>query len=153
MAGKLIYRTAKPKDASGILAVLMAVANEIPLFVDTKDRKAAVRRIVRQCISSDESLVAVDDASKIVGFLLIEPDEMQRFQLENDALHLSYAGVNKTNRGCGVFRSLMEILIRRGMPLTATVKNANQSQMAKRLEALRFRIAETRPDEKRFVRE
>jgi hypothetical protein len=40
----------------------------------------------------------LDDRDTVVGFLLIEPDEMERFQRDNQALHLPYAGVTRNQR-------------------------------------------------------
>ena len=73
--------------------------------------------------------------------------------MENNALHLHYGGVKKEQRGRGIFPALVAKVIDKGAPMTATVKNANQSQMASRLEALGFRLLETRSDERRYRRE
>jgi ribosomal protein S18 acetylase RimI-like enzyme len=150
---EFIYRIATRSDAPGIFAVLKAVADEIPVFLDTKERLSALRMLSNHCLSANESVVALGSSDDIVGFILVAPDELERFQLENDALHLHYAGVKKEQRRRGIFRALVAKVVERGAPLTATVKNANQSQMASRLEALGFRLSETRSDERRYRRE
>jgi predicted N-acetyltransferase YhbS len=147
------YRIANPSDTPCIFAMLKAVADEIPVLIDTKERLSALSKLSNHCISMNESVVAVDSSGEIVGFILVAPDELERFQLENDALHLNYGGVKKEHRGHGIFPALVAKVIDRGAPLTATVKDANQSQMASRLEALGFRLSETRSDERRYRRE
>lgn len=132
-------RVAAPDDAAGIFRVLTEVAPEIPLLIDTRERQEAVSRIVDKCISTDESWVTTNGGGVVAGFILVEPDEMERFQRNNAALHLAYAGVAKTQRKHGIFRALLQCVMNSGVPLTATVKFANQSAMAERLSRIGFR--------------
>ncbi len=132
-------RVAARGDAAGIFTVLAEVAPEIPLLMDTSERRESVSRIIDKCISTGESWVTTDGGGVVAGFILVEPDEMERFQRNNAALHLAYAGVVKTQRKHGIFRALLQCVMNRGVPLTATVKFANQSAMAERLSRIGFR--------------
>ena len=69
---------------------------------------------------------------------MVEPDEMERFQRNNEALYLTYAGVAESRRGLGIFRVLLQCVMKRNVPLTATVKFTNQSGMAERLKRIGF---------------
>jgi ribosomal protein S18 acetylase RimI-like enzyme len=102
------------------------------------ERREAVSRIVGNCIATGESWVATDGGGAVAGFILVEPDEMERFQRDNDALHLRYAGVVNSYRRQGVFRALVQQVMKRNVPLTATVKAANRSQMAALLKRIGF---------------
>lgn len=135
---EMILRIATSDDTLGILAVLVEVAPEIPLLLDTNERQKAVSSVVTQCISYGVSRVAVDDNGRVIGFLLVEPDRLERFHNGNQALHLCYGGVAKTQRKAGVFRALIQQEMSRNVPLTATVKAANQSGMAARLMQMGF---------------
>jgi hypothetical protein len=86
--------------------VLAEAAPEIPLLIDTRERREAVSGIVDQCIATSESWVATDGGGVVAGFILVEPDEMERFQRNNHALHLRYAGVAKAHRRRCIFRAL-----------------------------------------------
>jgi hypothetical protein len=131
-------RSTTQDDATSIFVVLAEVAPEIPLPLDTNERREAVSNIVKECSNSGESWVATDDNGCVAGFLLVEPDKMERFHRDNQALHLRYAGVTKTQRERGVFRALIQQVMCRKVPLTATVKAANQSGMAARLMQIGF---------------
>ena len=126
-------RIAAADDTMEVLAVLAEVAVEIPLRLDTNQHKEAARGIVTEGISSGESLVALDNNGNVVGFLLIEPDKLERFHHDNQALHLRYGGVAKSQRRAGIFLALLQQAMDRRVLLTATVKAANQSGMAERL--------------------
>jgi ribosomal protein S18 acetylase RimI-like enzyme len=128
--GQVQCRVAAPGDAAGIYGVLAEAAPEIPLLIDTRERQDAIANIIDNCIATGESQVATVSGGGIVGFILVEPDAMERFQHDNHALHLSYAGVTKAYRQQGIFRSLVNQVMRRSVPLTATVKAANQCQIA-----------------------
>ena len=132
-------RVAARGDAAGIFAVLAEAAPEIPLLMDTSEQREGVSRIIDKCISTGESWVTTDGGGVVAGFILVEPDEMERFQRNNAALHLAYAGVAKTQRKHGIFRALLQCVMNRSVPLTATVKFANQSGMAERLKCIGFR--------------
>lgn len=131
-------RVAAPDDAAGVFRVLTEVAPEIPLLIDTKERQDAVSKIVEKCIAEGDSCVATNGGGVVVGFILVEPDKMERFQHDNQALHLRYAGVSNICRRQGIFRTLIQQVMKRSVPLTATVKTANQCQMAALLQRFGF---------------
>lgn len=134
---------AKTDDAQGVCLALAEVAPEVPLLMDTNERQQAVAAIVNACIGSGESWVAIDDGGQIVGFLLAEPNKIERFLGDNDAIHLAYIGVAKSHRGRGIFRALIRHAMDRCAPLTAVVKMGNQSGMAKRLLGMNFHCTAT----------
>jgi hypothetical protein len=131
-------RAATKADTQSICSVLAKVAREIPLQLDTEGRQKAVYNIVGDCIATGESWVSTDSSAAVTGFILVEPDRMERFQNNNQALHLRYAAVTSNQRRHGIFRRLLERTKDRNVPLTAIVKFANQSGIAKRLVRLGF---------------
>jgi ribosomal protein S18 acetylase RimI-like enzyme len=131
-------RVAAPDDAAGVFRVLTEVAPEIPLLIDTRERRKGISGIIDKCIAAGESWVATNGGGVVAGFILVEPDEMERFQHDNQALHLRYAGVSNTCRRQGIFRALILPVMKRSVPLTATVKAANQCQMAALLQRVGF---------------
>lgn len=141
MTGTYRHRIATPDDARGIFSVLAEVALEIPVSLDTCGRQKAIFSKVKECASSGESLVAIDGDERVIGFLLVEPDKMERSFCNNMALHLPYGGVTASWRGQRIFSALIRQVMSRKVPLTATVKAANLSKMATRLPQLGFQNA------------
>jgi hypothetical protein len=73
------YRVANSDDAIGILTILQEVAPEIPLSLDTPERRGIMQSIIEECCASGESLVAVDADGTVVDFVLAKPDQFERF--------------------------------------------------------------------------
>jgi hypothetical protein len=85
---KVHYRLATAPDAPGIFAVLEEVAPKIPVRLDGQQRKELLFARIQGCCCPGESWVAVGCDEQIVGFLLAEPDKLERFYNDNLALHL-----------------------------------------------------------------
>ena len=143
--GHIHCRVAAPGDSAGIFGVLAEVAPEIPLLIDTRERRKAVSKIIDECISTGESWVATDGGEVVVGFCLVAPDKMERFQHDNHALHLPYAGVSNSYRQQGIFHALIRQIKDRGAPLTAIVKAGNQHQIAALLQRFGFEMSAEYP--------
>ena len=127
----IIYRPARLDEAADILAVLIEVAPEIPVQVEPLEREEALYALIRNCARSGESWVAVDDTGRIAGFLLAEPDQVRRHYAEHEILELRYGGVVKSHRRRGIFTGLIEKVLARMVPVTATISPANQSGAAR----------------------
>jgi ribosomal protein S18 acetylase RimI-like enzyme len=134
------YRVATFDDETDILDVLEEVAPEIPVLLDTKEKKDNICIVIVQCRRSGKSWVAVRDDGKVVGFALAQ----QYF--DGEPIDLPYIGVSTEARRRGIFTTLVEKLKANGVPLTATVLHNNRSAMADRLAKTGFTIV--RSDEK-----
>jgi predicted N-acetyltransferase YhbS len=135
---QICYRPAVKSDAQAILDAIHEVAAEVPVRLDSPERIGAINLRIQMCCDLGDSIVAVDDRDRVVGFLLVEADQLERFHHNNGALHLSYGGVRKTCRGRGIFPAMVGEAMAKGVPLTATVKHANASSMTDRLLKLGF---------------
>jgi ribosomal protein S18 acetylase RimI-like enzyme len=133
------YRQATLDDAGEIHALLLALAPEIPLFVEKLEDEERLYTLVRDCARSGESWVAIDDGGRIVGFVLVAPSQLRRHYAEREALELSYAGVAADHRERGVFGCLIAKVRARMLPVTTSVNPQNRSGMSQRLEKLGFR--------------
>src|SRR5438067_9090279 len=132
------YRAARIDEAVDIIAVLIEIAPEIPVQIEPLEREEALYALIRNCARSGESWVATDEAGRIIGFLLAEPDQVRRHYAEHEILELRYGGVVKSHRRRGIFTELIEKVLARMVPVTATVSPANQSGAARLLEKLGF---------------
>jgi ribosomal protein S18 acetylase RimI-like enzyme len=144
------YRQATLDDARGILAVLIEVAPEIPVQTEPLEREEALYALIRNCTRSGESWVALDEGGRILGFLLAQPDQTRRHYAEHEIIELHHGGVAKTHRRRGIFTSLVEHVLARMVPVTATVSPANRSGAAGLLERLGFQNTGSPGGERRF---
>lgn len=133
------YRAAELADAADIHALLLKLAPEIPLLVDTLEREEALYVVVRNFARSGESWVALDDAGTIVGFVLAGPVERGRHYAEAEVLELRYAGVAAEYRGGGIASEMLRRVCSRLLPIVTRVGAANTSPIDRRLEAAGFR--------------
>jgi GNAT superfamily N-acetyltransferase len=134
----IVYRPARLDEAADILAVLIEIAPEIPAQVEPLEREEALYALIRNCARSGESWIALGAAGRIVGFLLAEPDQVRRHYAEHEILELRHGGVIKSHRGRGIFTGLIEKVLVRMVPVTATISPANRSGAARLLEKLGF---------------
>jgi GNAT superfamily N-acetyltransferase len=149
---EIAYRPARLDEAIDILAALKEVAAEIPVQLDALEQEEALYRLIRNCARSGESWVAVDEAGRIVGFLLAEANQTDRFWGESEALDLRYGATLASHRGRGIFRGLLRREVARMVPLTATIPAGNRSGVAGLLEAAGF-VKASSPSGERYRRE
>jgi hypothetical protein len=148
----LAYRPAAIADAADIHALLLKIADDIPLAVETLEQEEALYAAVRKLLGFGESCVAVE-GERIVGFVLVENIETGRHWGENEVLDIRYVGADPACRDRTMLESLLRKVIDRQAPITASVKDANRSDLAGQLVGLGFRLAETRLGEQYFRRE
>ena len=135
----IAYRQARIDDAADIHALLLRLAPEIPVLIDTLEREEALYALIRTCARSGESWVATDELDRVVGFVIVDPDQFGRHYAEHEILELRYAGVAPDQRNHGIFASLIAKVLARMVPVTATIPPQNRSDMAARLEDFGFR--------------
>ena len=135
----IAYRLARIEDAAEIHALLLRLAPEIPLLVDTLEREEALYALIRNCGRVGESWVALDEQERIVGFVLIDPEVLERHYAEHEIFDLRYAGVAPEHRGHGIFRILIAKVQSRLVPVTVIVPPHNRLGVAARLEKFGFR--------------
>src|SRR6266851_8101495 len=117
----IAYRQARIEDAADIHALLLRLAPEIPVLVDTLEREEALYALIRNCGRVGESWVALDQQERIIGFVLVDPEVLERHYAEHEILDLRYAGVAPEHRGRGIFRTLISQVQSRLVPVTAIV--------------------------------
>jgi hypothetical protein len=133
----IVYRPALLEEAPDILATIKALADEIPLRLDRLEHEEALYRTIRNCARSGESWVATD-GDAIVGVILIQQNETDRFWGENEALEIRHAGVLPSHRRLGILTEFVGRVLSRLVPVTVHVATANDSGIGRRLEAAGF---------------
>jgi GNAT superfamily N-acetyltransferase len=135
----IAYRQATVEDAPEIHSLLLRLAPEIPLLVDTLEREEALYALIRNCGRIGESWVALDEGARIIGFVLIDPEVLERHYAEHEIFDLRYAGFAPEHRGQGIFRTLIQKVQSRLVPIVTIVPPHNRFAVGDRLEKLGFR--------------
>jgi len=146
----IAYRLARIEDAAEIHVLLLRLAPEIPLLVDTLEREEALYALIRNCGRVGESWVALDEQERIVGFVLIDPEVLERHYAEHEIFDLRYAGVAPEHRGHDIFRTLISKVQSRLVPVTVIVPPRNRFGVTARLEKFGFRQTGTPGGERVF---
>jgi ribosomal protein S18 acetylase RimI-like enzyme len=135
----IIYRQATLDDAGEIHDLLLRVAPEIPVLVDTLERQEKLYALTRICARSGESWVACGRDGRIVGFALVELSEHGRHYAEHEVLELHHAGVAPDCRRQGLFAALIGHIQERMLPIAADVNRQNRADAVRQFEKLGFR--------------
>ena len=138
-------RAAVVNDAAEIHELLLRVAGDIPLAVETLEQEEALYAAIRKTLGWGESWVA-EAGGRVVGVVLVDSAEVGRHWGENELLNLRYAG------GDGLDALIGKVLERR-VPVTASVRDGNRSGLAELLESRGFRETGSRVGERRFRHE
>jgi hypothetical protein len=146
----LSYRPAVLGDAAEVHTLLLRVADEIPLAVETLEQEEALYATLRKTLGYGESWVAEEDGG-IVGCVLVDNVQTGRHWGENEILDLRYA-VAVSGFG-NVLDALIGKVLGRMAPITAGVKDTNRTGLANRLQKLGFRPADSRLGEQHFRHE
>src|ERR1051325_9513171 len=101
------YRPARLDDAGEIHDLLLRLAPEIPLLLDTLEREEALYALVRNCARTGESWVACDGNGHIIGIALVEPNQLGRHYAEHEVLDLRHAAVIPEHSDSGVLAALI----------------------------------------------
>jgi len=149
----LSFRAAQVGDAADIHRLLLAVAGDIPLAVETLEQEEALYGALRKLLGFGESWVAVDEAERIVGCVVVDNVQTGRHWGESEALDLRYAATDPAYRDSDALDALLQKVIERRTPITAIVRDANRTGLAGRLERLGFRQTETRTGDTHFRRD
>jgi len=138
-------RPATVGDAAEIHELLLRLAADIPLAVDTLEQEEALYAQLRKTLAWGESWVA-EANGRITGVIAVDNVQTGRHWGENETLDLRYAA------GEGLDALLGKVAERHAL-ITATVRKANSFGLAERLERLGFGETDTRVGERRFRRE
>ena len=142
----LSFRPAQVGDAADIHTLLLGAARDIPLAVETLEQEEALYAALRKMLAFGQSWVAVKDGGAIAGCVIVDSAEVGRHWGENELLNLRYAAG-------GMLDELIGRVLERKVPITASVRDANRTGLAERLERLGFRETEIRLGERRFRHE
>jgi len=135
-------RPAAVGDAADIHVLMLKLAGDIPVAVETLEQEEALYAALRKILAFGQSWVSLAGEA-VVGFALVDSAEVGRHWGENELLNLRYAA------GEGLDALIGKVLDRK-VPVAAGVRDANRTGLAARLEALGFRQTASPLGEQRF---
>ena len=138
-------RPAVVADAADIHALLLKVAGEIPLMIETLEQEEALYGALRKILAFGQSWVALDGET-IAGVALVDSAEVGRHWGEGELLNLRYAAGDMLDE-------LVGKVVERNAPITASVRDTNRTGLGQRLLRFGFRETATRVGERHFRRE
>lgn len=138
-------RPALVNDAADIHTLLLRLAADIPLAVDTLEQEEALYAQLRKTLGWGESWVA-EAGGQIIGCVLVDNVQTGRHWNENETLDMRYAAGEPLD-------ALIGKVLERTAPVAAVVKDANRSGLAARLERLGFQPITAPGGERRFRRD
>jgi hypothetical protein len=138
-------RLAAVSDAADIHELMIKLAADIPLAVETLEQKEALYAAVRKILAFGQSWIALN-GDRVVGFALVDSAEVGRHWGENELLSLRYAGGE-------AIETLLGKVLERAVPITAAVRDGNRTGLARQLERRGFTQTETRVGEQHFRRD
>ncbi|HML10504.1 MAG TPA: hypothetical protein VK432_06550 [Stellaceae bacterium] len=137
-----VLRPAVVGDAADIHTLLLRLAADIPLAVESLEQEEALYAQLRKTLGWGESWV-VEEGGQIVGCVLVDNVQTGRHWGENEALDMRYAAGESLD-------ALIGKVLERAAPVSTGVKDANRTGLVGHLEQLGFRETETRVGERRF---
>ncbi len=140
-----ILRPAVIDDAADIHTLLLRLAGDIPLAVETLEQEEALYAQLRKTLGWGESWVA-EEEGRIVGCVLVDNVQTGRHWGENETLDLRYAAGEALD-------ALIGKVLERTALITASVKDTNRNGLAALLERQGFRDVAAPGGERRFRRE
>ncbi len=135
-------RPAVVADAADIHALLLKLAGEIPLTIETLEQEEALYAAIRKILAFGQSWVAVDGEA-VTGVALVDSAEVGRHWGENELLNLRYALGEMLDE-------LIGKVVERNVPITASLRDSNRTGLVERLLRFGFRETETRVGERHF---
>ena len=133
------YRPARLDDAGEIHELLLRLAAEIPLLVDTLEHEEALYALVRNCARSGESWLACNGDGRIIGIALVEPNQHGRHYAEHEVLDLRHLAVAPEYQESGILAALVGRVTARLQPVASRVGAQNRTGLAACLRDLGFR--------------
>jgi hypothetical protein len=137
----LKHRNASLADMKDLWALMRQTAAEIPCSIESEsDQEHALTEIMK-CCTAEFSPIIVDANRNVVGALLARRDELDWGMRNAEAINVSVAVVSASYREQGVFKMLIDAILKRNAPVYIEVKDGDTQGLAAELKGCGFSIA------------
>lgn len=140
---ELEHRNASLDDMKDLWALMRQTAADIPCPIESdSDQERALTEIMK-CCTAEFSPVVLDGKRNVVGALLARRDELDWGLRNVETINVSLAAVSASHRGNGVFKSLIEAILKRNAPVYIEVKAGDAQGLATELKGCGFSLTKT----------
>lgn len=116
-------------------------AADIPCSIESEsDQERALTEIMK-CCTAELSPVVFDANRNVVGALLARRDELDWGLRNAETINVSMATVSASHRAQGVFKMLIEAILKRNAPVCVEVKAGEAQGLAAELKGCGFSLA------------
>jgi hypothetical protein len=135
---ELTQRAASLSDLKDIWGLMRQAAADIPFDLESEAAQENILTEIMACCTSGLSPIAVGADKEIIGALLVRRDDFEWGFRNSDAVHVAYAAIASGRQDQGILRTLVAKIQERRVPVFASVKCGNQSELADELGKLGF---------------
>lgn len=140
----LAHRTASLDDMRDLWALMRQTAADIPCSIESEgDQERALSEIMK-CCTAEFSPVVLDAKRNVVGALLARRDELDWGLRNAETINVSMATVSEGHREHGVFKLLIDAILKRNAPVYIEVKAGEAQGLAAALEGSGFSLTGTK---------
>ncbi len=137
----LAHRPASLDDISDLWALMRQTAADIPCSIESEgDQDRALTEIMK-CCTAEFSPVVLDTKRNVVGALLARRDELDWGLRNAETINVSLAAVSASHREHGVFKMLIEAILKRNAPVYVEVKAGEAQGLGAELKGCGFCLA------------
>jgi GNAT superfamily N-acetyltransferase len=137
----LAHRIALLDDMKDLWALVRRTAADIPCSLESEsDQEYALTEIMK-CCTAEFSPVVVDAKRNVVGAMLARRDELDWGLRNVETINVALAAVSADHREQGVFKMLIEAILKRNAPVYIEVKAGEAQGLATELKGSGFSLA------------
>jgi hypothetical protein len=137
----LAHRNASLDDMGELWSLMRQTAADIPCPIESEgDQERALTEIMK-CCTAEFSPVVFDAKRNVVGALLARRDELDWGLRNAETINVALAVVSVGHREQGVFKMLIEAILKRNAPVYIEVKTGDAQGFAAELKGCGFSLA------------
>ncbi|RTL79383.1 MAG: hypothetical protein EKK29_21610 [Hyphomicrobiales bacterium] len=134
----LTQKNASLDDMRGLWALMRQTAADIPCSIDSESDQQRALAENMKCCTAEFSPLVLDAKRNLVGALLARRDELDWGLRNAETINLSLAAVSAAHREHGVFKMLIEAILKRNAPVYVEVKAGEAQGLAAELKGCGF---------------
>jgi GNAT superfamily N-acetyltransferase len=137
----LTHRSASLDDMRDLWILMRDVAADIPYSIESESDQERALTEIMECCTGEFSPLVVDDKATVVGALLAKRDLLDWGLRNTESINVSLAAVSSSHRGQGVFKMLLEQIMKRNAPVFIGVKSGDNQGLVGELKGCGFSLA------------
>ncbi len=137
----LAQRNASLDDMGELWALMRQTAADVPCSLESASGQERALTEIMKCCTAEFSPVVLDEKRKVVGALLARRDELDWGLRNLETINISLALLSAAHREQGVFKTLLEAILKRNAPVYVEVKAGDAQGFADELKGCGFSLS------------